>query len=219
MQPKFNYVDLSHLMQTHNSSNNEKSYDEWHDLIDIKVPRFNDPSILLCPRVPTPLHHRNPRSILTQIDQGWWDRTRQRVYAANNYYCACCGVHKTQQKGFRKYLDAHEYYDIDYKTGEVRLKMIVPLCTMCHSYIHFGRLSAKYEAGEVSEKDFFAVLSHGNTLLKKAGLPMKDLDPNKDDNIYQIPWKSWKLILKIEGKDQEFYSLYENEEELKAHYT
>lgn len=220
MNQKFNYVDLSFLMQTHNSNTaNAKEYDEWHDLIDIKVPKFNDPNILHCPRVPSPLHHQNPRSILTKIDKNWWDRTRQRVYAANNYHCACCGVHKTMQKGPIKYLDAHEYYDINYKTGEVRLKMILPLCRYCHSVIHFGRLTAKYESGELQEKEFFAILSHGNTLLQKAGLPPKNWDASIDDNIYNIPWTQWRLILTIDGKDQSFYSLYKDEEDLKAHYN
>ena len=210
----FNYVQLPNMIRR----GGEKVYDEWHDLIDIKVPKFADSSILLCDRVPMPLWGVNPRSILTQIDSGWWDRTRQKVYSANNYHCQCCGVHKSEQKGFPKNLDAHEYYDINYQTGEVKLKMIVSLCKYCHAFIHFGRLTKKHETGEVSDKEFFAVLSHGNTILKKAGLPMKNLNADVNDNIYNIPFNQWYLKLIIDGEEKRFYSLYKNEEDLKNHY-
>lgn len=197
----------------------DKVYEEWHDLIDIKVPKFVDPSILLCPRVPIPLHHRNPRSILTEIDEEWWNRTRKRVYSAYNKHCICCGVHQDEQKGWvRGQLDAHEFYDINYKTGEVRLKMIVPLCKYCHNYIHFGRLTAQYESGKIQEKTFYSIISHGNTILKKCGLPKKNLDVDVDDNIYNIPWEQWRLILNINNEEKSFYSLYKNQKELEESY-
>lgn len=197
----------------------DKVYETWYDLIDIKVPKFADPSILLCPRVPTPLHHRNPRSILSEIDEEWWNRTRRRVYDSFDKRCACCGVHQDSQNGWvRGQLDAHEYYDIDYTTGEVRLNMIVPLCKYCHNYIHFGRLFAQHESGKIQDKTFYSIISHGNTILQKAGLPMKNLDPTVDDNVNNIDWSKWKMILTINGEDKEFYSLYKNQEELEKHY-
>lgn len=198
---------------------NGRDYLCWHDLIDIRVPLFDDPSILLTPRVPTPLHHRNPRSILTEIDGDWWNRTRQRVYSSSDDHCRCCGVHKSQQLGWPKNIDAHELYDIDYRTGEVRLKAIVPLCASgCHRGVHFGRLTAKYQSGDIDERTYYRTISHCNTILSDAGLPKKNWNVDVNDNIYNVPWNQWKLILTIEGKDKEFYSLYKDEEDLRSHY-
>lgn len=209
---KFNYAKL----ESKQPIRTDKQFEEWHDLIDIKVPLGINPEILLCPRVIKPLWHQNPRSILTQIDKDWWDRTRQKVYASNNFHCCCCGVHKLDQRGPVKYLDAHEYYDINYQTGEVRLKYILALCRYCHSYIHFGRLFNEYESGNIEEKEFYAILSHGNTLLQNNNLPPKNLDPDIDDNIYHLDWDVWNLTLTIEGEEKKFYSLYKNEEELNS---
>lgn len=197
----------------------DKKYLEWHDLIDVKVPLFKDPSILLRPRVVKPLHHRAPRNILSELDEEWWNRTRKKVYAAQDYHCACCGVHQDHQGGWvRGQLDAHEIYDIDYKTGRVTLEFIAPLCKYCHNYCHYGRLFAQRDAGKIQDKTFYAIISHGNTVLDKAGLPQKNLDPTVDDNVYQLGWHDFHLDLTIEGKEQSFYSLYKDEEDLKAHY-
>lgn len=196
-----------------------KKYLTWHDLIDIKVPLFNEPETLLGSRVPLPLWGVNPRSILTKIDKDWWTRTRQRVYESSSNYCRACGKHKSEQIGYPKNIDAHEVYDIDWKTGRVTLKEIIPLCSSgCHPYIHFGRLFAQRDAGKIQDKTFYSVISHGNTILKKAGLPQKNLDPTVDDNVYHLDWNAFHLDLTIEGEEKSFYSLYKDEEELKAHY-
>lgn len=217
----FNYAVLlgSAPIYAQQVKEEDKKYLEWHDIIDIKVPLFTDPSLLLCPRVPLPLHGRNPRSILTEIDEDWWNRTRQKVYESQNRHCACCGVHQSEQLGWtRNQLDAHELYDINYQTGEMQLKAIAPLCKWCHNYIHFGRLTAQYEAGKIQEQTFHSIISHGNTILKKAGLPQKNLDASVDDNKYQVPWENWHLTLTIEGEAKEFYSLFKDENELNEYY-
>ena len=221
----FNYADVPILIsnkleqgQTIETVNNKK-YLVWHDLIDIKVSLVNDPSILLTSRVPTPLWGVNPRSILTQIDPEWWDRTRRKVYASNDYHCACCGVHQDKQKGWvRGQLDAHELYDVDWKTGEVKLIAIVPLCKFCHNAIHFGRLTAQLESGKIQQKTFYSIIQHANTILEKSGLPRKNWDASVDDNIYNISWETWRLTLCIEGENKSFYSLYKDLADLEAHY-
>lgn len=221
---KFNYAEvpltISKSLQQGESIQeiDGKQYLCWHDLIDIKVPLFTDPSILHCPRVPLPLWGVNPRSILTKIDEHWWDRTRQKVYESQQEHCHCCGVHKSSQKGYRKYLDAHEYYDINWSTGEVKLKMITALCSCCHNSIHFGRLTAQYESGKIQEKTFREVISHANTLLANSKLPRKNWDITINDNINNLSWDSFYLLLVIDGKEQKFYSLYKNEAELQAAY-
>lgn len=216
---QFNYAFGEQQQDFNFQQNEEKKYLEWHDLIDIKVPLFVDPSILLGSRVPTPLHHQNPRNILTQIDEDWWNRTRQKVYAAQDRHCMCCGVHQSKQIGWvRNQLDAHEVYDIDWRTGRVTLKCIVALCKACHNFVHFGRLFAQHDAGKIQDKTFYSILSHGNTVLEKAELPKKNLDPDVDDNIYGLQWGDFHLDLTIKGKEQSFYSLYKDQADLEAHY-
>lgn len=210
-QPVFTYA--------HNPLN-KKEYLEWHDIIDIKVPLFIDPSILLGKRVPLPLHGRNPRSILTELDEDWWNRTRKKVYESQDRHCACCGTPQAKQKGWiTNQLDAHEVYDIDWKTGEVRLAYIVPLCKYCHNYVHFGRLTAQKDSGKIQEKTFYSIISHGNSILKANNLPMKNLDASVDDNVYCVPWNEWHLTLTVEGEDKSYYSLFKDKEELEAHYA
>lgn len=223
MMNGFNYaVDLSNTMPKFNyaiNPLNEQKYLEWHDLIDIKVPLFKDPSILLTPRVIAPLHHRNPRSILTQIDEDWWNRTRRKVYEAQDLHCACCGVHQKDQIGWVKnQLDAHELYEINYETGEVKLKAIVPLCKACHNGCHFGRLTAQFESGKIQPKTYYQIISYCNTVLSNAGLPKKNWDTTVNDNYANIPWEQWHLTLIINGEEQKFYSLYKDQADLEAHY-
>ena len=199
---------------------NGKKFVQWHDLIDIRVPLFNDPSILLSKRVPKPLHGRAPRAILTEIDKFWWDRTRQRVYSISGRHCSCCGVHQSQQKGWvRNQLDCHEVYDVDYTTGTSRLAYMTALCKFCHNGCHFGRLTAQRDTGKIQEKTFYSIVSHCNSVLKEAGLPRKNWDVSVNDNSDNIPWNEWNLELTIDGKVQKFYSLYKDEAECDAAYT
>lgn len=190
----------------------------WHDLIDINVPFGKVPMALLMPRVPLPLHHRNPRSILAGIDRGWWDRTRRKVYEVQNQHCAICGCHKQYQISRRKILEAHELYDIDYTTGTVRLIGILPLCPVCHHAIHFHLWQTWLEQGKITPQQHQAVIDHADRILMENGLPMKNWDVTVNDNRHNIPWNEWKMILTINGQDQEFYSLYKDEEDLAAHY-
>lgn len=198
----------------------DKPYLQWHDLIDIRVPLFNDPSILLTKRVISPLHGVNPRSILTQIDKDWWNRTRKRVYESSGNFCRCCRTHKSFQRGYPKNIDAHELYDVNYETGESTLKCIVPLCSsMCHQGVHFGRLTAQRDSGKIQEKTFYSIISYCNSVLKEAGLPRKNWNAEVNDNTNNIPWSQWHLTLNINGERKEFYSLYKNEDELNAAYS
>lgn len=222
---EFNYATVEQETQLTLRDNetvqyiDNKPYLCWHDLIDIRVPLFKDPSILHCPRCPKPLHFVNPRSILTKIDKEWWDRTRKRVYQSQQRHCACCGVHQSKQKGYIKnQLDAHELYDIDYKTGRVTLFAIVPLCKYCHNSIHWGRLTAQFESGKIQEKVYYSIISHANSILADNNLPSKNWDATINDNVENIPWLDWYLELTIDGNTQKFHSLFKNESELDASY-
>ena len=100
----------------------------------------------------------------------------------------------------------------------MRLKELVGLCKQCHQYIHFGRLFAQRDAGKIQDKTFYSIISHGNSVLKEAKLPPKNLDPTVNDNTFGVPWEKWRLILTIEGQDKSFYSLYKDQADLEAHY-
>lgn len=214
----FNYANFGNTLHI-NTQSTYKTV-KWHDLVDIEVPITPSPKIILCPRIPKPLHGVNPRSILTQIDKDWWDRTRKKVYEVSRFRCMCCGVDKEHQFGYPKYLDAHELYQINYATGEVRLRYIVSLChSMCHRAIHFGRWTSEYEKGNIDEKTFYSVISYANSLCKDNNLPLKNWDTSVNDNLcYNVPWNEWHLTLVIEGEEKKFYSRFKNEEELEESY-
>ena len=197
----------------------EKQSLKWVDIIPLETINYNSPKLILSPRIPTPLHGVAPRNIINEIDKDWWDRTRQRVYAANNYCCMCCGVEKEKQKGYKKFLDAHELYSIDYQTGKVKLVYVVALCRFCHQAIHFGRLTNEFEKNNISPQQFYGVLSHANTLLHDNGLPPKDWDVNKNNNICNVPWDKWHLELEINGQVQKFYSPWKSQEEQDEYYA
>ena len=125
-----------------------------------------DPSILLHANVPKPLHGLNPRTLL---GRKWWDVTRRSAYARQDNTCRACGIHKDQAR-FRKHLEAHESYEIDYQSGRSEMIEVNALCHACHQFIHSGRLVAQLAAGQISAGKFLDVLSHGFKVLASANL-------------------------------------------------
>lgn len=127
------------------------------------------PQILCHPNIPKPLHGVNPRTIM---GRAWWDVTRQEVYASTDYHCVACGVHKTVAKG-PKWLEAHEFWEIDYETGLCLISSIEPLCHYCHNFIHSGRLEAVMETPKgKSREETIAILEHGIQIIKDNNLKM-----------------------------------------------
>lgn len=132
---------------------------QWIFRFDVCVMK---PEILTHPNVPKPLHGISPRTIM---GKEWWDIERQKVYASTDYHCAACGVHKTQAKG-PKWLEGHEYWDIDYKTGVCKIESIEPLCHYCHNFIHNGRL-AMVMGKDKTKDEVIDILKHGLNILSK----------------------------------------------------
>lgn len=120
------------------------------------------PEILCHPHIPKPLHSISPRTIM---GQEWWNVERKKVYASTDYHCIACGVHKSQAKK-HQWLEAHEFWDIDYKTGICKILSIEPLCHYCHNFIHSGRLSM-IMGKEKTEQEVIDILEHGFRVLSE----------------------------------------------------
>lgn len=125
-----------------------------------------EPAILLRPSIPKPMHGTAPRVVL---GQAWWDKERKAAYASTAYHCLACGVHQSQAE-YRKWLEGHELYAIDYRRGLMRYERTAPLCHLCHAYCHPGRLQALLAAGKITHAKFSAVVRHGDRVVKQAGL-------------------------------------------------
>jgi hypothetical protein len=144
------------------------------------------PSILLCPNVPKPLHGLVPREIL---GTRWWDDTRHAAYASTDYHCIACGVPKADAL-VHKWLEGHELYAINYKRGRMTYRETIPLCHLCHNFIHSGRLHMLLQAGTITAAQYHRVLEHGERVLKAAGLaqPLPYTGPCAE-------WGDWRLVV------------------------
>lgn len=148
-----------------------------------------NPSILLHPQIPKPMHGMAPRNVLGRV---WWETERQAAYASTNYHCEACGVPKWEAK-YHQWLEAHEVYDINYLTGRMTYLRSSPLCHYCHNYIHSGRLQWLFETQRINHQKYAAIIQHGDRVLANAGL--------KKPKPYTGPfaeWTSWRLV--INGK-------------------
>lgn len=167
------------------------------------------PELLLCPNIPKPMHGLAPRVVL---GQSWWDKTRREAYKSNLYHCLACGVYKYKAR-YRQWLEGHEIYETDYLLGRHYYVETVPLCHLCHNYIHSGRLEALREEGRITHTKYRAVVEHGDSILDAAGLPRP--------KPYEGPtadWEDWRLIVEVEGRTKEFEPLYKTFDEWrKAH--
>lgn len=116
------------------------------------------PSLLGSPNIPQPLHGINPRSI---AGKQWWDVQRRKAYTKSSYCCSACGVHMSLAL-YHQWLEAHEDYNINWKTGQVSLREIVALCHACHNFIHSDRLKemTKKKAKEILTRGLSLCLRH-----------------------------------------------------------
>lgn len=183
------------------------------------------PEILCHPNIPKPLHGVAPREIK---GTEWWDTTRKEAYRSTNYHCVACGVHKSEAKK-HKWLEAHEYWKIDYNTGICEITSIEPLCHYCHNFIHSGRLSVIINK-EKTVDEVKEILEHGFNILSKNNLKAfpytltlaKTLKANTYNvEAYElitnpdIKWSDFKLI--FEGK--EYKSKFNSQLEWQNFYT
>ena len=163
---------------------------------------FPDYSILLHPQIPKPLHLLNPRTI---FGQGWWDSQRQIAYAKHNYCCHACGIHKSLAEYYH-WLEAHEFYSIDYTTGKAEFIDLVALCHACHNFIHEGRMQILMEKGELEKSKYKNIIKMGKNLLKAHNI--KDTRTHDINKLYEqgklYRWANWHLIINKKNYGQRF---------------
>lgn len=161
------------------------------------------PQILTHPNIPKPLHGIAPRTIM---GQKWWDKTRKEVYASTDYHCIACGVSKEDARG-PKWLEAHEFWEIDYNAGTAKITGIHPLCHYCHNFIHSGRL-ASISGGLKSENEIKRILEYGFKVLAKSNLQCfpgtLELAEKVEAETYgvtayampesAVEWHNWRLL-------------------------
>jgi len=123
------------------------------------------PEILMHANIPKPLHEVNPRNIMGQAE---WDVVRKEAYASTDYHCIACGVHKSEAKE-HQWLEAHEFYNIDYGAGRLEIEKIIPLCHYCHNFIHSGRLMMII-GEEKTQDEVIEILEHGFKILSDNNL-------------------------------------------------
>ena len=190
------------------------------------------PEILQHANIPKPLHGMSPRSLRGKV---WWDETRKAVYLEQNHTCLACGVHKKDAL-YHNWIEAHEYYNIDYAKGSMEIEKIVGLCHCCHAYIHSGRTLILTKKGEIPVAKAFTIFQHGLKVLKDADISpwyghvedyiqllrflKKDIPQvwydrylglKKDQGIpvMQQDWSKWHLILEGERHYSKFKSMYD----------
>lgn len=172
---------------------------------------FPDPSILLHPQIPKPLHLLSPRTIL---GTPWWDVARKEAYVRHEFHCHACGVLKYEAT-HRQWLEGHEMYDIDYVTGRVEFVEVVALCHFCHNYIHSGRMEHLVSKGKMGLKMYDDITKHGERVLRSAGLPL-DLDRQLLSLLHSqgvmCGWEDYHLVIDGVRYERRFRSAEEWQE-------
>lgn len=184
-----------------------------------------EPAILTHPNIPKPLHGMNPRSLR---GQAWWDQVRHAAYASTGDRCLACGVPRAAARG-HQWLEAHEWWRIDYQAGTAVVERIVPLCPFCHAFVHSGRLQM-IAGREKTREECVAILEHGFRILKEHRLRAF---PGTIDvaralgartfgvRAYRIKvnealrWQDWRLIL--DGR--EYRSSFADARAWRSHYN
>jgi hypothetical protein len=183
------------------------------------------PQILCHPNIPKPLHGVAPRAIM---GEEWWDKTRKEVYKRYSFHCIACGVWKPDAKK-HQWLEAHEFYNINYSTGVVQIMSIEPLCHYCHNFIHSGRLESLIDKGEITPDEGKEILAHGFAILKKHKLKCFPGTLTLAEKIgaetfgvkaYReepcgVSWKQWRLL----WQNEFYHSKFKNYEEWEQFYS
>lgn len=129
-----------------------------------------------------------------------WDMVRKAAYASTGFTCVACGKEGR--------LEAHEYWNVNYFTGVCTVESIEPLCKMCHTFIHSGRLY-KVAGEEISMEYAIIVLERGFKILadnnlkcfpgtlevaEEWGCNTHGVEAYEIKENPNIEWEDWKLV-------------------------
>lgn len=199
--------DWSHVMSQMKDQDKKENIDK---LVNTTIAK-HDPMLLTMPPLVKPLHGTAPRVIKGDL---WWDKTRQEVYKKHGFHCVACGVHKSNAK-IHQWLEAHEYYEVDYENTKYTLKDIIPLCHCCHAYIHYQRTTAMRDSGKITKEVYETIMNHGDSILREVGITKSDIVlPPEHFPENNGKWKDW--YFEFEGVKH--YSKFENYQEWENFY-
>ncbi|MGD9531334.1 DUF5710 domain-containing protein [Pseudonocardia sp.] len=77
--------------------------------------------------IPRTCWFTNVRTCVTPQD---WERLRRPIFRRAGYTCEACGA--AEDRGVRRWLEAHERWDFDERTGVQSLRRLISLCSPCH---------------------------------------------------------------------------------------
>jgi hypothetical protein len=83
--------------------------------------------------VPDRCWFSNVRSCVTQRE---WERLRRMLLARAGHRCEICG--HGEDRAAQRWLEAHERWHFDERTGVQSLRRLLTICTWCHRTTHFG---------------------------------------------------------------------------------
>lgn len=83
--------------------------------------------------IPRTCWFTNVRTCVTPQD---WERLRRPIFRRAGYVCEACGV--AEDRVERRWLEAHERWHFDERTGVQSLRRLISLCSPCHLVTHFG---------------------------------------------------------------------------------
>lgn len=170
------------------------------------------PHILEQAPIPMPLHGLNPRTLM---GVSAWDKERRRIYALHDYRCAACGADKSERL-FKRSLEAHENYRIDWSRRVMSLVDIQPLCHACHAFVHVGLMEVRMASGSLSRDHAKIIVSRAARILEATSGSMSHpaarlagrLGVNHACAVAraapEAPWDGWTL----EWEGRTYKSLY-----------
>ena len=83
--------------------------------------------------IPRTCWFTNVRTCVTPKD---WERLRRPIFRRAGYVCEACGA--AEDRDARRWLEAHERWHFDERTGVQSLRRLIALCSPCHLVTHFG---------------------------------------------------------------------------------
>lgn len=158
----------------------------------------SDPRLLLHSSPPEAIYTITPKTVL---GSKWWHEQLLEAVAKQNNQCYTCGVHANH---VGHSLEPHEYYNINYNNGRVKLEKVVALCIHCHDYIHDGRVFYN-QANYNSSKNVRWTTKYYEEVIQKGEALISDYIQHEPSILNRELFKGWK---KAHCKTPPLWELY-----------